>query len=70
MRKLTAAALVVLLAMLLATAALLRFGIAVVPGAGEDRGYAYRLDRWTGDVALLVGTRYAPLEPESKDPPR
>lgn len=53
----------------LGTAAIARYELIAVPGSNDDRGYVYRMDRWTGAVALLNGKAFLLLTAEPVDTP-
>jgi len=36
--------------------------VAVPAGGAETHGYAYRLDRWTGEIAFIAGRNSHPIE--------
>lgn len=40
-----------------------RYTLIAVPAGGQgSSGYAYRLDRWTGDVTFIAGNASRPVE--------
>ena len=46
-----------------------RYDVAPVARGGDGMVVAgYRLDRWTGDVLLLLGARYTPVIEREKTP--
>jgi len=52
----------IMLALLLACVLWMgRYGITPVIGSGHSIGYAYRLDRFTGEVTVLAGPLEKPV---------
>ena len=54
-----------LAATIIVTAWITRYDM--VPGSSNEHMGAYILDRWSGNVTLIVGRKYIPTEPETRN---